>query len=227
MNKNLFCFWTGDNLMPSNRIVALKTLTNTELNIVYLNKNNLQNWIKNDCPLHKSYENLSAVHRADYLRVYFMHNYGGGYCDIKNINNSWLQAYNELNNNKEKFAVGYPEIGWKGVSRVGGFEYLNLLLNCDKLIGNCAYIFKPKTEFTTEWLDKTNELLDSLSSELIKFPASVPEDFKGKKIDGTVSKYPLKWSQLLGDIFHPLCYKYRNKILKSLPMPDFLTDYDS
>ena len=225
MTKRLFCFWTGDNKMPPNRVAALNTLSKTGLEIVFITKDNIDEWIIKEYKLHHSYENLSAVHRADYLRVYFMHHYGGGYCDIKNNKISWIDAYDDLYR-ENKLAVGYPEIGWKGVAMVGGFEYLKLILNSRKLIGNCAYIFKPKTEFTTEWYEKTNKLLDVLAPTLKENPATDPEDFYGKKKDGEVSKYPLKWSQLLGDIFHPLCYKFRNEIIRTLPRPDFLSDYD-
>jgi hypothetical protein len=225
MSKRLFCFWTGENEMPPSRRAALNTLLKTGLEVIFITKENLDEWIVQDDKLHHSYANLSAIHRADYLRMYFMHHYGGGYCDIKNNRNSWLKSYDELYSGN-KLAVGYPEIGWKGVAMVGGFEYIKLIINSNKLIGNCAYIFKSKTKFTTEWHEKTTGILDFLSDELARNPANHPEDFRGKKIGGVESKYPLHWSQLLGDIFHPLCYKYKDEIIRTLPTPDFLSDYD-
>lgn len=225
MTKHIFCFWTGDNKMPPNRVEALNTLSKTGLEVIFITKDNIDEWVVKDERLHHSYQNLSAVHRADYLRVYFMHHYGGGYCDIKNNQTSWLKSYDELYQGNS-LAIGYPEIGWRGVAMVGGFEYLKLILNSNKLIGNCAYIFKPKTKFTTEWYERTNSQLDLVSVALEQNPASHPEDFYGRKVDGKKSKYPLRWSQLLGDIFHPLCYKYRNEIIRTLPTPDFLSDYD-
>jgi hypothetical protein len=38
-----------------------------------------------DHPLHPAYKFLSAAHKADYLRCYLMHFYGGGYSDIKHL----------------------------------------------------------------------------------------------------------------------------------------------
>lgn len=225
MCKRLFCFWTGENKMPPNRIAALNTLSRSGLKVVFIEKYNLDKWILKEDKIHPAYYNLSAVHKADFLRVYFMHHYGGGYCDIKNINESWLDAYDDLYSGN-KLVVGYPEIGWKGVAMVGGFEYIKLILNHKKLIGNGAYICKSNTNFTTEWYEKTRKFLDIFASQLQENPANDPEDYKGKINNGKVSKYPLKWSQLLGNIFHPLCYKYRKQIIRNLPPPDFISNYN-
>ena len=63
----LFCFWTGDEVMSNDRSKALPTLSNTELKVIFLNKNNLFQWLLADVPLHPSYNYLSSVHKADYL----------------------------------------------------------------------------------------------------------------------------------------------------------------
>ena len=33
--------------------------------------------------------------------------------------------------------------------------------------------------------------------------------------------YPISWTEILGDIFHPLTSKYRDKILFTIPIPIF------
>ena len=225
MNKRIFCFWTGDNPIPKNRLLALNSLTNSNLKVTFIDKNNLSNWILPTFQLHPAYEYLSAIHRADYLRVYFMHHYGGGYSDIKYLSSSWLPSWYELNNT-DKFAVGYKEIGPKGVAIVPSLRYIHLLINWEKLIGNCAYIFKPDTEFTIEWIDNTHKLLDSKLFNLKLNPAKLPEDYYGKLINGIKSQYPIRWSEMLGNIFHPLCLKYKDRLIYSLPRPDFHINYD-
>lgn len=225
MNKRLFCFWTGLNPMPENRLKALKSMVNSGLDVVFIDRNNIQKWILSEHPLHPAYEYLCAIHRADYLRVYFMHYYGGGYCDIKNINQSWLDAFVKLINT-EKLCIGYREVSPLEVARVHSWLYPFMLWNWRKLIGNCAYIFKPNSAMTSLWLHRTEELLNKKHQSLKLNPAKIPEEYKGKLVNGIPSKYPLRWSELLGDIFHPLCLEFSNYLLYELPPPDYISHYD-
>ena len=225
MKKIIFCFWTGNNKMSLNRKKALDSINISGLKVEFINQSNLNDWVKKDYPLHESYEYLSFIHRADYLRVYFMHHYGGGYTDIKFIHDSWINSWEYLMTS-EKFGIGYREIGPKGVALIPSIKYINLLINWKKLLGNGAYIFKPNSEFTQEWMKNTNLLLENKLEELRISPSQIPEDFKGKIIDGKPSTYPLKWSELLGNIFHPLCLKYNQKLLYDLKPPELKDIYD-
>jgi hypothetical protein len=225
MEKRLFCFWTGLNPMPSTRFKALKSMENSGLNVVFIDSNNIQKWILPDHPLNPAYEYLCAIHRADYLRVYFMHHYGGGYCDIKYINKSWLESYQKLIDS-EKMCVGYREVSPLQVARVRSWLYPFILWNWKKLLGNCAYIFKPNSAMTSLWLHRTEELLNKKYQYLKINPAIIPEEYKGKLVNGKQSNYPLRWSELLGDIFHPLCLEFSEYLSYELPTPDYISDYD-
>lgn len=218
---NLFCFWTGDNLMDSNRKNALSSLSNTNLNVVFIDKYSLKNFIHPNYPLHPAYNYLSAVHRADYLRTYFMHVYGGAYSDIKFTTSDWSLAFNTLKESSF-IASGYTEPSFSGVEGPNFFHKFILRLNYKNLIGNCAYIFKPNSFFTLEWYNNMITVLDKKEGLLKIHPAAVPEDHYNKLIQSKRSMYPLRWTEMLGDIFHPLCYKYKNYIRHDLPPPDFL-----
>ena len=85
LKPRLFCFWTDNNTMSSDRRNALSSLSNTGLEVIFVNQDNLSNWVLKNAPLHTSYKYLSSVHKADYLRCYFMHHYGGAYSDVKVI----------------------------------------------------------------------------------------------------------------------------------------------
>lgn len=222
----LFCFWTGDEVMSNDRSKALPTLSNTELKVIFLNKNNLFQWLLADVPLHPSYNYLSSVHKADYLRCYFMHNYGGGYSDIKVIEDSWLKSYYDLIDS-DYLANGYREINCLETARGRGpISDIWLALNFYKIIGCGAFIFKPNTPFTKEWFSSVNRILDEKYDLLKKYPAKSPRDFYGKKLDNArKSKYPLEWSEICGQVFHPLCLKYYKRMLKTLPTPDFRLPY--
>lgn len=213
INKpNLFCFWTGINQMTENRVRNLKTLNNTGFKVNLITPDNLNNYILNDYPLHKGYKYLSETHKADYLRCYFMNFYGGGYSDIKQINDSWLTEFKELMGS-DKWACGYAEKSLDDIA-YGTNEKINKKMreNYDKLIGNCCYIFKKNTPLTNGWYKQMMQLMDEKYDKLKKYPSKIPQQVYSDEYP-----YPFEWNELLGRIFHPLIYKYNDKILKNLP----------
>lgn len=225
-NSKLFCFWTGAEAMSPNRLRALDSLQNTNLDVVIVNENNLSSWIAEHAPIHHAFKYLSSVHKADYLRCYFMHNYGGAYCDIKFIQDSWLSAYQDLNNSN-CYINGYREVNFLQTAKGRGLlKDIWLSLNFFRVIGNGAFICEPNTIFTEQWIRRVHEILD-YKYELLKLnPANEARDFYNKLIhENLKSSYPLRWAELCGEIFHPLCLKHSNKILKTLPTPNFGINY--
>lgn len=205
----IFCFWTGDNEMSDNRKRGLQSLREKAgLPVVLITPANLQDYIVKGFPLHPAYELLSLVHRSDYLRCYFMHHYGGGYADIKTFHHSWQNALKKLNKKTDKWGTGYPEVG--GVAPLGGKLYEDMVFYLPLLIGNGAYIMKPYTAFTAEWYVELHKRMDDYLPKLAAYNI------------GTIAEYPVPYTYLLGQIFHPLTLKYHRYILqdKSL-MPDF------
>ena len=88
--------------------------------------------------------------------------------------------------------------------------------NWQELIGNCAYICKPQTPLTKEWYNERIKLLDSKLEQLRLYPANNPYDCKENG-----NGYPIEWTEMLGRIFHKVCYKYKDKILNILPISIF------
>lgn len=208
MNNIIYCFWTGSNEMSHNRKLCLEQLRNTtECEVILVTMDNLQEYILPDNPLHPSYEFLSETHKADYLRTYFMHFYGGGYSDIKYTGGSWKKAFDDLNSDDNYWICGYPEING-GVAWQGG--------NYKDLIGNCSYISKRNTPLTNEWYNEMIELLDAKLPELRIHPSKHPQDCKER------SNYPIEWNEMLGRIFHKVATKYKNHLLNTLPMSIFI-----
>ena len=211
----IYCFWTEDNLMSDNRLANLKQLREKSgCSVQLITPYNLPEYILPSEPIHAAYEYLSATHKADYLRTYFMNFYGGGYSDIKQTSGSWISAFLELYDNEGEYWIcGYKEtsaadIGYKPVA-----EFWN------ELIGNGAYICKPQTDLTKDWYQEMLDLLDKKLPQLRKYPAKHPQD-----ASETGSGYPLGWNELLGRIFHRICYNYKNFILSMLPIP-VMTNY--
>jgi hypothetical protein len=171
---------------------------------------NLSSYLLPGHPLHPAYEFLSQTHKADYLRTYFMNFIGGGYSDVKETTGSWIEGFSDLEKNEDKWINGYKEIN-------GGVSYIFVRHKWELLIGNGAYICKPNTPLTNEWYSSMIRLLDERLELLRKHPARHPRDTFGDN----GSLYPLEWNEMLGRIFHRVCYKYRDRLLNTLPISIF------
>ncbi|MBB6250370.1 hypothetical protein [Nitrospirillum iridis] len=220
-NRTLFCLWTGHEEMSDDRLRALWTIfRNTGCAVAFVNRDTLADWVKPDFPLHPAWPHLSATHKADYLRCYLMHHYGGGYTDIKATTKKWVPFFQQLAQS-DALALGYQELP-NGVAPITGELGDLLRASHADLIGLCAFIFRKGTPLTSSWLARTDALLDEKLDELRRHPAIHPLDRKGILLpDGTPSPYPLKWTELLGDIFHPLVYEFRERILQAPIAPSF------
>jgi len=208
--------------MSDDRLRALFSIFyNIGRPVAFLNHQSIQNWQLPEFPFHPAFEYLSATHKSDYLRTYLMHHYGGGYTDIKLTYKDWTTSFNRLNAS-DSWALGYQEIGPQGVAPVGGSLETELKNNHFSLIGLCSFIFKKNTPLTSEWISSMHHVLDSKLEELKQHPAKFPQDQFGIKMpDGSISRYPLRWTELLGNIFHPLILRYKERIIQDDLAPVF------
>lgn len=217
MDRVVYIFWTGDNEITQNRLEGIKSLEKVcGVEVKLITPKNLPDYIKDDDPLPEAYQYLSYVHRADYLRTYFMYHYGGGYADIKPATAAWVNAFEKLEKS-DAYAIGYPEVGFYGVANKD-IQNDNLLRDITiywrYMIGNCAYICRPHTPFTAEWYSETKRRVIGFTDILKVHPA---KDSYGRNDD-----YPIPWSYILGQVFHPLCLKYHERLLKDKSlMPSF------
>lgn len=220
----VFCAWTTQIPMSPQREEALRSMyLNIEAPVIFLRSADIAQISGQRGGFHQAFQYLSATHRADYLRVYLMHHYGGGYSDIKLTDKSWSECFIKLSSSPDLLCVGYTEVGPSGVAKVACKETYQVLTdNWRVLIGVCAFIFKPKTELTSKWLKLTHLLLDEKFEQLRTNPARHPQDVFGRKLaEGQVSSYPLGWTELLGNIFHPLIFEYREAVLHADIAPSF------
>lgn len=222
MKKVIFSAWMGPGEMSPARTNALLSLfQNTACANVHITRDTVQDWVHPNFPIHPLFGLLSAVHQCDYLRCYLLHVYGGGYADIKYTQKKWIDFF-ELLARSPAFGIGYTEIGPHGVARVGGALELEMMENYQEIIGVCAIIFRPRTDFTTEWFRRLNVLIDGKRDLLIQHPARHPQDRLGALFqDGSISEYPFRWTEVGGDVFHPLVYENRRFILHADMAPSF------
>ena len=238
--RRIFTFWTGSNAMSDARRHGLDSMAATGCEIILVTPETLAPWLVPGAPLPDTYDALSVVHRSDYLRAYFMHHHGGGYSDIKPTSQSWLPAF-EVLEASDAFGIGYREISPKGVAhvhrhRLAGalrsgvrargwpesyLHYRRMRWAYRSLIGNGAYIFRPGTMFTAEWLATVTGRLELVREALMANPARIAREASDSLIDGRLTGYPLPWSGICADVLHPLVFRHRSRILQGLPPPGF------
>ena len=224
-NFRVWCFWLGGYEMSEQRKKCFETIQqNIGVQPILITDHTLDKYILEKHPFHEGYKYLSGVTKCDYVRAYFMHFYGGGYTDIKTTTNSWLSNFIDLYKDDSKWVCGYSESSPGGVAILGSDEseiQEQLKLNWNKLVGNGSFICKSNTKFTQDWFNNLHKLMDKLLPDLKASPAKHQRDCLDHYINGSPSKFPIRWAQIAGCIFHPLCLKYSENILNTLPPPSF------
>lgn len=222
MQRIIFSGWMGPNAMTEPRSAALLSMVrNMGCAQAHITVETLASWTHPAFPLHPLFNLLSAVHKCDYLRCYVLHVFGGGYADVKHTTKNWRPFF-DLLDRSAAYGVGYTEVGPHGIARVGGPLETEMQQNYSKIVGVCAMIFRPRTEFTALWYQKLHDLIESKAEALIANPARHPQDRLGAAFtDGSTSTYPFEWTEVGGNIFHPLAYNYADQILHADLAPSF------
>jgi len=220
-SRTVFCVWSGHNPMSAQRIQALWSIyNNLGCPIALITPHRLNDWVLPSEPLHPAYAMLSETHKADYLRCYLMHHYGGGYSDIKHSAASWHPFFEAIQQS-DALALGYTEIP-NGMPHLEGALGEQIQREHFRVIGLCAFIFRRQSLITSAWYAQMLSLLDRKLDQLRAHPAQHPQDQYGVQLpNGSFSSYPLHWAELLGEIFHPLIYHYRDRLLHAPIAPAF------
>lgn len=231
VDRIIYCFWMNKSEMNQIRKDNLKLISQvSKIKVQLIDLNNLNDYIIKDYPLHEGFKYLSAVHKSDYLRSYFMHFYGGGYCDIKKIHDNWTFYFDSLDLDENLYGVGYrPFIDCQGLPDINFKRFFNK--DKSKIIGCSAFIFKKQTQLTLDWYLSINSKMDAVLENLKKYPAQYNRDQATP--NGTLANihetneryfrdnyfYPIHWEELHGNIFYPLTFKYSKNILKIMRAP--------
>lgn len=213
----IYCLWTGRNPMSTRRQAGLADIRdkNPNVEVRLVTPDNLENFVVPHSPLHPLYENLSLVHRSDYLRGYLLHHYGGGYCDIKRIRNPWAAAFDRLEES-DKWFLGYTEVKFDMVPNIPGRIGRDLIRASAQMLGHGSYIARPRTPITGEWLHEMNHILDRVREDLMRYPG----DERGKN-----PGYPIRWTGILADVLSPIIFKYQDKVIHDNSIIVNFSDY--
>ena len=217
------CWFSHKNEVPQfsqARFSALKNLiSNIKVPIIILTENNYKNFELENHKFNKSIEYLHGVHKSDYLRSYMLNFYGGGYHDIKYRNESWENCWeiDDWTKNKDIWMFGRREKNENAIAYPPKFKHIQKLYN--KMVTMGCIICRPNTKFTFELLSKQEEILDKYFELLQKFPGKKPGGcyFENPFNKVPENSYPLRWCELLGEIYHPLMTIYSDKIKFGLP----------
>ena len=229
----IFCMWPGeDKLTPDRATEVFSILANTQRPVIFLTPRSYKLWELPSAPFHPATQYISECHMSDYLRVYLMHHFGGGYSDIKFTYKSWVDAFATLKNNSDALALGYPltsptEFGlskkFDGSAELDDYKQNYVPFG----IGHVAFIFKRKTILTEDMLNMLHEFLDEKLPELKENPSRTQKDYLNKVLpDGSVSKYPLDYIEMGPDIFHKALYKHKTRIAHFDIQPLHMYHYD-
>ena len=222
--KVVFICWFGgykvDNQqMSKNRFAAYKSLVeNIGVPVILITSNNYRFFVKQSHPIHKSFDLLSGNHKSDYMRIYLLHYYGGGYHDIKHREEGWqdcwgdwlfddnIWIYGRRENNRK--AIGYPP-NCRSIVR----NHYNELVTMGWVI--C----KPNTKYTSNLLNKIEYVLDKKYTELVSYPGYNSAGYYHKNPFQMAEEYiyPLRWLEVMGEISHPLMLEFTEHIKYGLP----------
>jgi hypothetical protein len=229
INTNIFLLWTGLNKPSHARLRCIYSyLSRSGVNITLITHENLHDWVRS--PIHPAYPFLSCTHRADYLRAYLMHNYGGGYSDIKHCNFDWRPHFDLLSSTESALMAGYPENSATDIA-----SEQDLIRNSyANLPGMCHFIFKPTSTITTKWLSDVEQILTANFDDLANnpgtyHPRAIKQSYHGRnpilRLAYAHKKYPLSWNQLLGSILHPIMHTTSSKEKLLVMQRPVITNY--
>ena len=182
-------------------------------------------------------EGLSGNHMSDYFRNYFSYHYGGAYHDIKlrskaqSIDNCWklfkdpnvwVVGMAETPDGSAEWDLEVTDYIWEHEK----FEPNSPLLkdskwhdkkfHDNKLLSNGGWVARPNTDLFKNVNSFAEKRLDDLF-EKIKFRPIW--NFKRCCLNvgaGEKYGYPLRWTALQGNIFHPYQEVYRSHINRSM-----------
>ena len=229
----IFCMWPGeDKLTPDRATEVFSILSNSQRPVIFLTPRSFKLWELPSAPFHPATQYISECHMSDYLRVYLMHHFGGGYTDVKFTFKSWVGAFATLKNNPEALVLGYPFSCAEDFGLSKKFDGTTILADFHNNyfpfgIGHTAFIFKPKSILTEDMLNMLHEFLDEKLPELKENPSKTQKDYLNRVLpDGSISKYPLDYIEMGPDIFHMALYKHKNQIMHHDIQPATIYHFD-
>lgn len=170
-------------------------------------------------PFHPAFKDLHVVHQSDYLRAYLMHHIGGVYSDVKPYRTELQNSLHTLNQEEETWVIGYREITSEYVPDLPRNLGAHLKRHYRAVMGPSAFVCRPHSVFTAEWMRELHDRLDYFADALAEASSATCDPYAAP------AEYPIRWSEILGDITQPLSLKHHNNILLTDDVRPVLKDY--
>jgi hypothetical protein len=217
--KVVFIFWFSNSEntpeFSIRRFNALKSLIdNLKVPVIIITNDNYKEWEVINYPIHDGFKYLSGVHKSDYMRVYLLYHYGGGYHDIKWREKSWEYEWEKFHD-QNIWLIGRREFSPDVIAFNPEKNLQHIQLEYDKLITMGWFIGRPKNSFLLTLLNNINDILTS-KLELLKLNPA-PNSRCGSGFNCDINTYPIRWLEIMGEISHPLLLNYTQHINYTLP----------
>lgn len=220
----VWTLWFGEP-MRGHRLKAFRALeASLGVPVRLIQEDEIASLNKSHDPIHPAIFSgtMSAIQQGDYMRAYIMHHYGGGYTDIKPTTRNWSASFDEFKD-PSLWMLGVKEIAG-GVACGGHYlKFLGIHASCgdvtqqwETMVTNGAYIIRPGSPISEQWLKAANWRLDQTFERLKRHPAPFQRCCLGNT-DAASRAYPLRWADLHGEIMGPLQYRFLMHIKQGLP----------
>lgn len=158
-------------------------------------------------PFHPAFEYLTALHRSDYLRAYLMHHHGGVYADVKPFRQPLRPVLDLLNADPDHWVVGYREVTSRYTPDLPHELGADIKRHYRAVMGPSGFACRPGTVFTAEWLRELHARLDHYAGALADADAGAADPYQQPR------DYPIRWTEILGDIIQPLSLKHHRHVV--------------
>ena len=115
--RKVWVFWFGKAMEGARKEAYESLVRNIGVEVELVTIKNIHQYNVTSHPFHKAIQfplgkGLSAIHVGDYLRVYFMHHYGGGYHDVKRhgVADSWVSFFDIIENDPKIWVTKFYTI---------------------------------------------------------------------------------------------------------------------
>ena len=204
--RRVFVFWTGENPLTPNRVDSLELMKRMldPVEVLLVTPRDLPEWEVSDAPFHPVVGALSYIHRADYFRAYFLHHHGGGYADLKRPTHDWNGVFDRMDAG-DSWMAGY-RVPVRLMTPNMDDPRLEQLMRrwSDRRLGQSAYIARPYTPLTSEWLTEVERRIATKADDLSEHPGNER---------GSNPGYPVPFNSILAQVLDPLQVKYSKHLM--------------
>lgn len=207
MDKNVFIYWTGYEyklIKILRNLIYLHSKNGNGYNIIFINDNNIKSYIKE---IPTNFDILCPAHKADFIRVTIINEYGGIWLDSDTLVIDKLDSLFSILENNEGF----------------------FFKDHDGIINNGVFGSKKNTPLMKEWknlmMNKLNEKSYKINwcdigSSLLKYMCENRKELYSNYIifDGSQNIYPVMWYACVKEFLEKSYDNYKNLIRVYQPL---------